>query len=51
VKWDSANLDRISIAVKKGKRDKIKAAAAAQGESMNVYIDRAVDERMEREGA
>ena len=49
-KWDSANLDRVSIAMPKGKRETIKAAAAAAGESMNQYIIGAVDERMEREG-
>lgn len=50
-KWDSANLDRVSIAMPKGKREMIKAAAAAAGESMNQYIIGAVDERMERDGA
>ena len=49
-KWDSANLDRVSIAMPKGKRETIKAAAAAAGESMNQYIIGVVDERMEREG-
>lgn len=48
-KWDAANLDRVSIAMPKGKRDTIKAAATAVGESMNQYIIRAIDERMERD--
>ena len=48
-KWDAANLDRISVAMTKGKKDEIKAAASAVGESMNQYIIGAVDERMERE--
>ena len=48
-KWDSANLDRVSIAMPKGKRETIKAAAVAAGESMNQYIIGAVDERMGRE--
>lgn len=48
-KWDAANLDRVSIAMPKGKRDTIKAAATAAGESMNQYIIRAIDERMERD--
>lgn len=47
-KWDAANLDRVSIAIPKGRKDIIKAAAAAAGESMNQYIVTAVDERMER---
>lgn len=50
-KWDAANLDRVSIAMPKGKKDAIKAAADAAGESMNQYIIGAVDERMERESA
>lgn len=48
-RWDAANLDRVSIAMPKGKKDEIKAAASAVGESMNQYIITAVDERMERE--
>ena len=48
-KWDAANLDRISIAMAKGKKDQIKAAAAAVGESMNQYIITAIEQRMERE--
>ena len=48
-KWDAANLDRVSIAMPKGKKDDIKAAAAAVGESMNQYIINAVDQRMERD--
>ena len=49
-KWDAANLDRVSIAMPKGKKDDIKAAAAAVGESMNQYIINAVEQRMERDG-
>ncbi len=48
-KWDAANLDRVSIAMPKGKKDDIKAAAAVAGESMNQYIINAADQRMERE--
>ena len=48
-KWDTANLDRVSIAMPKGKKDDIKAAAAAVGESMNQYIINAVEQRMERD--
>ncbi len=50
-KWDAENLDRISIAIPKGKKDAIKAAAMAAGESMNKYIENAVDKRMEQEVA
>ena len=48
-KWDTANLDRVSIAMPKGKKDIIKEAAAAAGESVNQYIIKAVEQRMERE--
>lgn len=45
-RWDAANLDRISIAMSKGKKDEIKVAAIAAGESMNQYIITAVEQRM-----
>ena len=45
-KWDAANLDRVSIAMPKGKKDEIKAAAFVAGESMNQYIITAIDQRM-----
>ncbi len=46
-RWDEKNLDRVSLAMPKGKKEEIKAAAAAAGESMNQYILAAVDLRME----
>ena len=45
-KWDVANIERLSIAVHKGERDEIKAAAAAAGESVNAYIIAAIRARM-----
>lgn len=45
-KWDAANLDRVSIAMPKGKKDEIKAAAFVAGESMNQYIITAIEQRM-----
>lgn len=48
-RWDEKNLDRISIAVPKGNREKIKAHAASQGETVNGFIKRAIDEAMERD--
>ena len=48
-KWDAANLVRVSVAMPKGKKDDIKEAASAAGESMNQYIINAVDQRMERD--
>lgn len=50
-RWDAANLDRLSIALPKGSREAIKAAADRAGQSTNAYIKQAVDERMERDNA
>ena len=48
-KWDAANLDRISIALPKGQKDIIKAHAESQGESVNGFISRAIENQMERD--
>ena len=48
-KWQAANCDRINIVVQKGKKDTIKTASEAVGESLNAYIINAVDERMRLE--
>lgn len=44
-------LDEIRIRMPKGKKELIKAHADAQGESVNGFINRAVDEIMERDRA
>lgn len=49
-RWDAANLDRISIALNKGKKDIIKVHAENCGESVNSFINRAIDEVIENEG-
>lgn len=49
--WDKANLDRVSIAMAKGRKDEIKAHAEARGESLNKFINRAIDETMQRDQA
>ena len=41
-KWDGANLDRISVALPAGTKEKIKARAEAMGESVNGYLNRLV---------
>lgn len=41
--------DRISLMVKKGEKDKIKAHAEKQGEKVNSFINRAIDETMARD--
>ena len=48
-KWDSENLDRLSIALPKGSRDAIKAHAESRGESVNAFIKRAITETMDRD--
>ena len=42
------NLTRIPLDVQKEKYEEIKAAAETSGESVNDYIKKAIDERMER---
>lgn len=48
-KYKQAKYKRIPLDVPKEKFETIKAAAETAGESVNGYIKRAVDERMERE--
>lgn len=49
-KYVRENYDRILLTMPKGRRKAIKAHAAAQGESTNGFINRAIDETMERDG-
>lgn len=48
-KYNAKNYDRIALQVKKGRRDILKAHADSQGESLNGFINRAIDETMERD--
>lgn len=48
-KWDAANLDRLSVALPTGSKDKIKTHAQTTGESVNAFIRRAVECQMERD--
>ena len=41
--------DRINLTVKKGKKDIIKAHAEMQGTSVNDFINRAIDEKIEKD--
>lgn len=50
-KYMVANYDRINLTVAKGQRDTIKAHAEARSESVNGFINRAITETMERDGA
>lgn len=49
LEYAKKKLKRIPLDVQKEKYDEIKAAATAAGESVNGYIKKAVDDRMERE--
>ena len=44
-----SNYDRVNLVMPKGKKDIIQAHAAQQGESVNAYINRAIDEAMQRD--
>lgn len=48
-KYVKSNYDRINVTMPKGHRDVIKAHADSRGESVNAFINRAIEEAMERE--
>ena len=48
-KYVKNNYDRINVTLPKGQKDIIAKAAEKAGESVNGYIKKAVDERMERD--
>lgn len=48
-KYMKENYDVYQIRMKKGQKDMIKAHAAAQGESTNAFIGRAIQEAIERD--
>ena len=47
--FNKRNYDRIEIKVPKGRKAVIKAAETAEGQSVNEFIAKAIDERMEKE--
>ena len=49
-RYNAKAYDRINIAVPKGKKDEIKAAADQEGKSVNAYIIEAIDEKMSGTG-
>lgn len=49
-KYNAENYDNLRIVVPKGKKDKIKAFAESKGESINGFVNRAIDEAMKNEG-
>ena len=48
--FNKRNYERIEIKVPKGRKAVIKAGATAAGQSVNEFIAKAIDERMERDG-
>ena len=48
-KYVAANYDEIKVRVAKGRKDKIKSHADGKGESVNGFINRAINETMERD--
>lgn len=48
-KYMAANYDRINLTVAKGRKSVIQARAVTKGESVNGFINRAIDEAMERD--
>ena len=48
-KWQAEHKERINFVVPKGYKLTIKNAADAAGESVNGYIKKAVDEKIERD--
>lgn len=50
-KYNAANYERIELRVKRGRKDELKAHAEGMGESLNEFINRALDEQIERDAA
>ena len=48
-KWQADNCERISLVVKKGRKAVIRDFAAAQGDTLNGFINKAIDEKMRRD--
>ena len=48
-KYVKKNYDEVKLRMPKGKKDVIQVHAAQQGESVNAYINRAIDEAMQRD--
>jgi len=49
MKYMKNNYDRIELKVDKGKKAELQDHAAAQGESLNGFVNRAIDEAVDRD--
>ena len=47
-KYMKENYDRINLTVPKGRKEVLAVIAAASGQSVNAFINQAIDERIER---
>lgn len=45
--YNKEKYDRISLMIPKGEKDRIKTAAAAAGESVNEFINKAIKQRID----
>lgn len=48
-KYVKANYDRINVTMPKGQKDIVKAHADSCGESVNAFINRAINNQIERD--
>ena len=49
--WQKENVDRVNLTMPKGRKEAIKAHAEAHSESVNGFINRAIQEAIERDNA
>ena len=47
-RYNEKTYDRLQLVVPKGKKDEIREFAATKGESLNGFVNRVIDEAMER---
>ncbi len=50
-KYNAANYERVELRLEKGKKEIVKAHAEERGESVNGFINRAINETIERDKA
>lgn len=47
--WQREKVDRVNLTMPKGRKEEIRAHAEDQGESVNGFINRAIDETIRRD--
>ena len=48
-KWITEKYDRVNLTIPKGKKEALQAHAADKGESLNGFVNRAIDNQIERD--